>query len=96
MKKLADAHGTDALVVVFGLNEPANLRIMATTFKEGDPSYAGALGGIALGLASYHIFELKDEIPEDAWAAEMTFEELEAGDELIADICQTMREVRGA
>jgi len=94
MKKLADAHGADALVVVFGLNEPANLRIMATTFKQGDPSYAGALGGIALGLESYHIFELKDEIPEDAWAAEMTFEELEAGDELIEEICQTMREVR--
>lgn len=79
---------------MFGLNEPANLRIMATTFKEGDPSYAGALGGIALGLESYHIFELKDEIPEAAWDAEMEFEELEAGDELIADICQTMREVR--
>ncbi len=54
------------------------------------------LGGIALGLESYHIFELKDEIPDDAWAAEMTFEEMEAGDELIEKICQTMREVRGA
>ena len=83
-------------MVVFGLNEVSNLRITATTFKDGDPSFAGALGGIALGLESYHIFELKDEIPEDAWAAEMTFEELEAGDELIADICQTMREVRKA
>jgi hypothetical protein len=81
-------------VVVFGLNEPANLRIMATTFKEGDPSYAGALGGIALGIKSYHIFELKDEIPEDAWAEEMAFEELEAGDDLIEQICQTMRDVR--
>ena len=94
MKKLADQYGADALVVVFGLNEPANLRIMATTFKQGDPSYAGALGGIALGLESYHIFELKDEIPEDAWAEEMTFEELEAGDELIEEICQTMRDIR--
>lgn len=83
-------------MVVFGLNEPANLRIMATTFKDGDPSYAGALGGVALGLQSYHIFELKDEIPEPAWAEEMTFEELEAGDELIAEICETMAQVRGA
>ena len=81
---------------MFGLNEPATLRIMATTFKEGDPSYAGALGGIALGLASYHIFELKDEIPEAAWSEEMAFEELEAGDDLIAEITATMREVRGA
>lgn len=81
---------------MFGLNEPANLRIMATTFKEGDPSYAGALGGIALGLKSHHIFELKDVIPEDVWAEEMAFEELEAGDELIEEVCQTMREVREA
>jgi hypothetical protein len=81
--------------VVFGLNEPDNLRIMATTFKEGDPSYAGVLGGIALGLPSYHIFELKSEIPEDAWNEEMEFEELRTEDELIDEICETMRTVRG-
>ena len=82
-------------MVVFGLNEPANLRIMATTFKEGDPSFAGALGGIALGLKSYHIFELKSEIPPDTWASEMAVEELQAEDELIEEIRATMREVRG-
>jgi hypothetical protein len=37
---------------------------------------------------------LKDEIPDDAWAEEMAFEELEAGDELIEEICETMRGVR--
>ena len=82
-------------MVVFGLNEVSNLRIMATTFKEGDPSFAGALGGIALGLKSYHIFELKPEIPADTWAGEMAFEELQTEDELIEEICKTMREVRG-
>ena len=83
-------------MVVFGLNEPGNLRIMATTFKEGDPSFAGALGGVALGLCSYHIFELKDEIPEDVWAEEMAIEELEAEDELIEAIVRTCRDVRAA
>jgi glycine reductase len=82
-------------VLVFGLNQPFNLRIMASTFKDGDPSYAGALGGVALGLKSYHIFELKDEIPEDVWEHEMAFEELEIEDELIEQICATMREIRG-
>jgi len=38
---------------------------MAQTFKNGDPSFAGPLAGIALGLESYHIFELKKYIPED-------------------------------
>ena len=68
---------------------------MATTFKDGDPSFAGALGGVALGLKSYHIFELKDEIPKDVWAREMAFKELEVEDALIDEICATMREIRG-
>jgi glycine reductase len=80
---------------VFGLNQPFNLRIMASTFKDGDPSFAGVLGGVALGLKSYHIFELKDEIPPDVWDREMAFKELEIEDELIEQICETMREVRG-
>ena len=82
-------------MLVFGLNEPGNLRIMARTFKDGDPSYAGALGGVALGLESYHIFELKDEIPAAVWSEEMAFEELEAEDALIDQIRTTMREIRG-
>lgn len=96
MKRLVDQYGVDDLVVVFGLNEPDNLRIMATTFKYGDPSFAGALSGVALGLESFHIFELKDEIPEEVWSADMAFEELEAGDELVDQISQTMRQVREA
>jgi len=81
-------------VIVFGLNELANLRIMATTFKDGDPSYAGALAGIALGLKSYHVFELKDEIPSEVWAEQMAFKELEMEDAQIEELCATMRELR--
>jgi hypothetical protein len=83
-------------VVVFGVNEPANLRIMASTFKEGDPSYAGALGGVALGLRSYHILELREEIPADVWEEQMAMEELQIEDELREQILDTMARVRGA
>lgn len=82
-------------MLVFGLNQPFNLRVMATTFRDGDPSFAGALGGVALGLRSYHIFELRDEIPDDVWEQEMALKELEVEDELIERICATMREIRG-
>ena len=68
---------------------------MATTFKDGDPSFAGVLGGVALGLKSYHIFELKDEIPDAVWQQEMAFKELEVEDERIAEICSLMAEIRG-
>jgi len=92
---LADEFGNEQLVVVLGLNELQNLRIFATTFKDGDPSFAGPLAGESLGLRSFHIFELKDEIPADIWSAEMGMKEIEVEDELIEQICQTMREIRG-
>ena len=83
------------MIVVLGLNELENLRIFATTFKDGDPSFAGPLAGISLGLKSYHILELKTEVPENVWSDEMAMKELEIEDELTEQICQTMREIRG-
>ena len=80
---------------MFGLNQPGNLRIMATTFKDGDPSFAGALGGVALGLKSYHIFELKELIPAAVWEREMAFKELELEPQQIDQLCQLMRDIRG-
>ena len=79
---------------MLGLNEPVNLEVMARTFKEGDPSYAGALGGVALGLASFHIFELEGEVPADVWDREMAFKALEMEDGEIAGLCSLMREIR--
>jgi hypothetical protein len=81
-------------VVVLGVNEPANLRIMASTFKDGDPSYAGALGGVALGLSSYHILELKDEIPEEVWRAQMAMKELEIEERVADEIRATLEAIR--
>ena len=95
MKRLAEEHGTEDLVVVFGLNEPAGLRIMASTFRDGDPSFAGALAGVALGLPSYHIFELADEIPPDVWQEQMGMEELEIEQDRADRIRAILREVRG-
>ncbi len=76
--------------MVFGLNQPATLQIMARTFKNGDPSYAGSLAGVALGLNSYHILELKAFIPANVWQEQMAMHELELEDEVWAKIRQTM------
>ena len=79
---------------MLGLNEPMNLRIMATTFKDGDPSFAGPLAGIALGIPSYHILELEDEIPERVWNEQMAMKELEIEDDVRERIVRAVREVR--
>ena len=95
MQTLAEQFGADRLIVVLGLNEVDTLRIMATTFKDGDPSYAGPLAGVALGLRSYHIFELKNEVPEDVWASEMAMNELEVEDEQAGQLVAVLRQIRG-
>ena len=80
---------------MLGLNEPATLEIMATTYKSGDPSFAGVLAGVALGIPSYHVLELKDQVPDDVWSEQMGMKELELEDEEIDAIIAKMQEVRG-
>ena len=94
VKILAEQYGSSDLIVVLGLNQVNNLQVMAKTFKDGDPSFAGPLAGVALGLSTYHILELKGEIPEKIWEAEMAMHELEIEDELQVAICQALKEIR--
>ena len=80
---------------MLGFNEPELLKIFANTFKTGDPSYAGPLASIALGLRSFHILELKEEVPEEIWTSEMALAELQLDDDEVMEICKTMKEIRG-
>lgn len=69
IKRLADEHGTDALLVVLGAPDPESAEIAAETVVLGDPSYAGPLAGAQLGLRVYHVLEdeIRSAIPEDAF-----------------------------
>jgi glycine reductase len=49
--------GTDDVVAVLGANSAAAVEMTALTLKSGDPSYAGPLAGVALGIPSFHILE---------------------------------------
>ena len=57
IRKLVEQTGTENVVAVLGANSAAAVEMTALTLKSGDPSYAGALAGIALGIPSYHILE---------------------------------------
>lgn len=94
VKNLTATYGAKDLIIVFGMNQPFSLRIMAQTFHDGDPSYAGPLAGISLGLKSYHILELKEFIPADIWDEQMTMYELEIEDDARNTILQIMKEAR--
>lgn len=57
IKELADKHGPENLVVVLGGAEAEASGLAAETVSNGDPTFAGPLTGVQLGLPAYHIFE---------------------------------------
>ena len=69
---------------------------MAQTFKNGDPSFAGPLAGIALNIESYHILELQAHIPEEVWEKEMAMYELEIEDKARETILNIMEKTRSS
>lgn len=59
---LSEKYGKENIVVVIGTSEAESAGLTAETVTAGDPTYAGPLAGVPLGLRVYHIFELKDQI----------------------------------
>ncbi len=69
IKRLADEHGADQLLVVLGAPDPESAEIAAETVVLGDPTYAGALAEAQLGLSVYHALEdaFRSQIDADVW-----------------------------
>ncbi len=63
VKELADKNGAENIVVILGGAEAEASGLSAETVSAGDPTFAGPLAGIELGLAVYHMIEpeIKDE-----------------------------------
>jgi glycine/sarcosine/betaine reductase complex component A len=69
IKRLADEHGTDQLVVILGAPDAESAEIAAETVVLGDPTYAGALAEAQLGLSVYHVLEeeFRKQVAHDIW-----------------------------
>ncbi|AKN33379.1 glycine/sarcosine/betaine reductase complex protein A [Clostridium carboxidivorans P7] len=63
VKDLTEKHGAENVVVVIGGAEAEASGLSAETVSAGDPTFAGPLAGVELGLAVYHMVEpeIKDE-----------------------------------
>ena len=66
VKELAEAHGAENVVVVLGAAEGEASGIAAETVTAGDPTFAGPLTGVSLGLKVYHICEEEIKAEVDA------------------------------
>lgn len=94
IKRLAEENGADNLVVVLGATDLEGSEITAETVTLGDPSFAGPLGGVSLGLPVYHILEpeVKEAIPADVYEQQAAFMEMVADTEAIGKKFKEIRE----
>ena len=60
VKEFAEQYGPENVVVILGAAEGEAAGLAAETVTAGDPTFAGPLAGVQLGLTVYHICE--DEI----------------------------------
>jgi betaine reductase len=94
IKRLAEENGADDLVVVLGATDLEGAEITAETVTLGDPSFAGPLGGVSLGLPVYHILEpdVKEAIPAHVYEEQAGFMEMVADTEAIGKKFKGIRE----
>ncbi len=69
VKDLAEKHGAENIIVLLGAAEGEAAGLAAETVTAGDPTFAGPLAGVQLGLKVYHVVEpeVKDEFDVDVY-----------------------------
>jgi glycine reductase len=60
--RVVERYGKENLIVLLGSPSPESAEIAAATVVNGDPTYAGPLAEVQLGLPVFHILE--DEVRE--------------------------------
>ena len=75
VKRVADEHGS-GVVVLLGTPDAESTQTLAQTVVIGDPSYAGPLAGVPLGLPVLHVFEVRDQVPVDVYEAQVALMEM--------------------
>jgi betaine reductase len=93
VKEFAEEYGAENLVVVLGAAEGEAAGLAAETVTLGDPTFAGPLTGVQLGLAVYHVCEpeIKDEFDPEVYDEQVGMMEMVLD---IDDICDEMNAIR--
>lgn len=69
VKDITEKHGAENVIVVLGAAEAEAAGLAAETVTAGDPTFAGPLAGVQLGLRVYHAVEpqFKDEVDTNVY-----------------------------
>ena len=93
--RAVDEHGKDSVIVLLGSPAPEAAAIAAETVVRGDPTYAGPLAGVPLGLPVLHVFEpeVRDQVPPEVYEAQVALMEMSLDRDAILDGLREARRV---
>ena len=94
VKEFADEYGPENLVVVLGAAEGEAAGLAAETVTAGDPTFAGPLTGVQLGLQVYHVCEpeMKEEFDEAVYDEQVSMMEMVLDVDDIISVMTSIRE----
>ncbi len=94
VKDAAEKFGAQNVIVVLGTADAEGAGIAAETVTAGDPTYAGVLAGVSLGLPVYHVFEeeVKSEIDPALWEEQLGMMEMVIDTQKVSNAVKEMRE----
>ena len=78
VKDFAEQYGAENIVVVLGAAEGEAAGLAAETVTAGDPTFAGPLAGVQLGLSVFHVCEneIKDEVDSSVYDDQISMMEM--------------------
>lgn len=93
VKDAADQYGAENVMVIIGAAEAEAAGLAAETVTAGDPTFAGPLAGVALGLAVYHAVEpeVKGAVDADVYEDQVGMMEMVLN---VDEIVEEMNNIR--
>lgn len=94
VKELAEKYAEGDLLVVLGGAEAEASGLTAETVTHGDPTFAGPLAGVQLGLPVYHVIEpeVKREVDPEVYDEQISLMEMVLDVDAIRQEVKAMRD----
>ncbi len=89
VKELTEKYGAENMVVIIGGAEAESAGLAAETVTAGDPTFAGPLAGVPLGLKVYHPVEpeFKESVDPEVYDEQIGMMEMVLDvDSIIAEV----------
>ena len=94
VKEFTEEYGAENIVILLGAAEGESAGLAAETVTAGDPTFAGPLAGVQLGLRVYHICEpeVKAEVDSNVYEEQISMMEMVLDIDSIVDEMKSIRD----